>query len=99
MLERGLAINDVVLGVDHEITIKSRGLISELYAQQGFFDKAYPLLEDIVNTRERVHGADHRSVAEALIALAGVFVEQVICRQRPLSFFRYQGISRRFPMV
>ncbi|CAN0547348.1 unnamed protein product, partial [Ectocarpus sp. 12 AP-2014] len=65
-IERALAINMAALGPEHPSTITSRAWMADLYINQGFLDKASPLLEEIVNTRERVQGLGHPDVAVAL---------------------------------
>lgn len=77
LLERALAINEVARGMDSPVTIVARGSMGTLYKKQGFFDKAFPLFEEIFNTREGLYGPDHPWVANALIYRADLLSTQV----------------------
>lgn len=101
LLERALAINEVALGMSHEYTIRSRRLIGGLYKKQGFFEKASSLLEEAVNTVERLHGPDHRTVADALQDRAELLATQVRAKYirllpadaSTLFFWSFQGLA------
>lgn len=77
MFERALTIREVALGVDHPTTISSRAWIANSYTNLGFLDKASPLWEEVVNTRERVLGHDHPQVGSDLINRARLLDKQV----------------------
>lgn len=53
-----------------------------LYEKQGLPDKASPLLEEIVSSRERVQGRDHPDVAAALNNQAQFLESQVMGGRR-----------------
>lgn len=51
--------------------------MAELYADRGYFEKASPLLENIVSARERVQGSNHPDVAVALNNWGSVLEDRV----------------------
>ena len=75
--ERSLTIKEAALGVNHPSTIAARGSVADLWEKRGFFDKAFPLMEEVVSALERVRGQGHPDVGTALNNLAGNLVEQV----------------------
>lgn len=77
LLERGLAIFEATLGVDHPSTIKSRACVGDFYARQGLLGKASPLMGEVISALERVHGGDHPDVAAALNNRAQLLKAQV----------------------
>lgn len=77
LLKRALAINENALGVDHMTTITCRELMGGLYMLQGFFDQASILLDEVLRTRERLHGPDSAWVARALGNQAHLLSAQV----------------------
>lgn len=74
-------MNEDALGVDHPRTITCRACVADVCQKQGFFDKASPLLEEVVSARERVLGRDHPHVATALNNRALLLRAQV-CTER-----------------
>lgn len=96
--ERALAINEAALGADHHSTIESRGALGNLYKKQGLFDKARLLLEEVVNTLERVHGPDHPRVADALMKQVDLTRIQVRATQCPILEFVDLDVCPRIPM-
>lgn len=93
MCERALAISEGALRVDHPDLITSRASMAGLYTDQGFLDKASPLLEKVVESFERVHGDDHPAVASALNNRAGLLKKQVRV-VRNFQFFSWVQLCR-----
>lgn len=81
LFERALAINEAALGVDHLTTTRSRELIGSLYVMQGFFDQASLLVEQVLFTRESLHGPDSAWVAASLVSQATILIPQVRAEQ------------------
>lgn len=77
LFDRALAINEAALVVDHQATIRTRASLGDLFKKHGFFNKALPLLEEVVSTWERVYGPDHPWVADALSTQADLLSTQV----------------------
>ncbi|CAN0398731.1 unnamed protein product, partial [Scytosiphon promiscuus] len=81
LLERALAIDEVALDVDHSRTITSRSWLADVYQKLGLYDKAFPLMEEVLASSERVAGRSHPLTAGALSSLAGLLVGQVRTNQ------------------
>lgn len=77
MFERVQAIHEVALGVDHPKTITSRASVAGLYMKQGWLERAAPLLEDVLGTRERVQGHGHPDTVAARLHLTRLLCQQV----------------------
>lgn len=69
--EEAIAVQTAVLG--HPSVARAQNGLAALFQQTGQLDKAAPLFEAVLRTREAALGPDHPDVAESLINLGEVY--------------------------
>jgi tetratricopeptide (TPR) repeat protein len=72
LYEQAAALAVRRFGRDHEVTVECRFLVGWAHFRGGNLDKAQPLLEAVIETREGARGKDHIDLAEPLMILACV---------------------------
>lgn len=77
LFERALTLFEAGLGQDHPKTLSCRSWKARVYEQQGLMAEATLVLQDIVDSRERVQGRGHPDFAQALDNLAAALLRQV----------------------